>query len=69
MVTKTIPTASKVGAREGGSMKFGISPLGLGPSGVVDGSVPGGRASIAPDLSNKESDSKGRTQRELKGTH
>ena len=47
MTIKVIPTAEIKCAREGGSTKFGGSPLGLSAIGILDGSILGGKECIA----------------------
>ncbi len=50
IIIKVTPTPRTAGAREGGVMKLGGSPFGLGARGTVDGSMPGGRDAIAAVL-------------------
>jgi len=40
-IMKTIPVANVVGAKVGGSMKFGKAPLGFKAKGVLFGSIAG----------------------------
>ena len=42
MDAKVTPTASTVGAKESGLMKFGGDPLGFTASGMADSGTPGG---------------------------
>lgn len=45
-IINAIPIPKNAGVRDGGSTKFGGAPLGLGASGIVERSVPGGRESM-----------------------
>ena len=47
MTIKVIPTADMTCAREGGSTKFGGSPLGFDSRGLFEGSMLGGKNCIA----------------------
>jgi hypothetical protein len=45
-----IPTPRTAPIRSGGSTKFGGAPLGFSIRGMVDRSMPGGRAAVIVDL-------------------
>lgn len=52
IIIKDKPTVKMSSAKDGGSRKFGGSPLGLTAKGVLDESTLGGRAAIAAAVRN-----------------